>query len=225
MLRHENKYIISLAAAEELRARLRAILRPDPHAGETGSYFIRSLYFDDIDCSAYHDKLAGVCDRAKWRIRFYNLDDSYIVLEKKEKFAGMTRKRSARIDRALAEEMMAGNFENCAVGKPLLREFHAEAAAGLMTPRITVDYDRMPFVATAGNVRVTLDLGLRTMPRAPELFVADAAVLPVLTPGEAVLEVKYDDFLPEYISEALECVPKARMAVSKYCLCLAAVNG
>jgi len=225
VLRHENKYIISLAAAEELRARLRAVLRPDPHAGASGGYFIRSLYFDDIDCSAYHDKLAGVCDRAKWRIRFYNLDDSYIVLEKKEKFAGMTRKRSCRIDRALAEEMIDCNFDRCAAGKPLLQEFHAEATAGLMQPRITVDYDRVPFVATAGNVRVTLDLGLRTMPRTPELFAADAAVLPVLTPGEAVLEVKYDDFLPEYISEALECVPKARMAVSKYCLCLAAVNG
>ena len=47
--RHEIKYIISLREAELLKYRLRALLRPDSHVRADGSYFIRSLYFDDTD--------------------------------------------------------------------------------------------------------------------------------------------------------------------------------
>ena len=81
--RHEIKYIISLREAELLKYRLRALLRPDPHVRADGSYFIRSLYFDDTDYRAYHEKIAGVKERTKYRIRFYNMDDSRITLEKK----------------------------------------------------------------------------------------------------------------------------------------------
>ena len=60
--RHEIKYIISLREAELLKYRLRALLRPDPHARTDGSYFIRSLYFDDTDYRAYHLSLIHISE-------------------------------------------------------------------------------------------------------------------------------------------------------------------
>ena len=60
--RHEIKYIISLREAELLKYRLRALLRPDSHVRADGSYFIRSLYFDDTDYRAYHEKIADAHD-------------------------------------------------------------------------------------------------------------------------------------------------------------------
>ena len=83
--RHEYKYLISRADAELLKRRLPYIMERDPHAGPTGQYTIRSLYFDDFRNSAYYDKVDGVNYRAKYRIRFYNYDPSILKLEKKEK--------------------------------------------------------------------------------------------------------------------------------------------
>ena len=83
-LRHEYKYLISRADAELLKLRLPHFMERDPHAGETGRYTIRSLYFDDFNNTAYYDKTDGVNYRAKYRIRFYNYDPSQLKLEKKD---------------------------------------------------------------------------------------------------------------------------------------------
>ena len=58
-LRHEYKYLISKADAELLKLRLPHIMQRDPHAGETGCYTIRSLYFDDVNAAAYYEKMDG----------------------------------------------------------------------------------------------------------------------------------------------------------------------
>ena len=91
-LRHEYKYLISRADAELLKLRLPHIMERDPNAGENGQYTIRSLYFDDVDAAAYYEKVDGLDNRAKYRIRFYNYDGSNIKLEKKEKLGNLTRK-------------------------------------------------------------------------------------------------------------------------------------
>ena len=60
--RHELKYFIHPAEVEALRARLRPVLKMDSHCRGGKPYVIRSLYFDDIDDSAYFDKQAGVIE-------------------------------------------------------------------------------------------------------------------------------------------------------------------
>ncbi|MBR5721946.1 MAG: VTC domain-containing protein [Clostridia bacterium] len=92
-MRHELKYIIGPAAAATLKSILPATLRYDPHYKD-GRYTISSLYFDDLSFSAYNDKVNGEEDREKFRIRLYNGDDSYIVLEKKSKKNDMVNKYS-----------------------------------------------------------------------------------------------------------------------------------
>lgn len=217
-LRHELKYVISTRSAVFLRQRLALALDPDPHAGPDGGYFIRSLYFDDTDWTAYRDKLDGVERRAKYRLRYYNFDESYLSFEKKEKLRDMTRKTAAAVSRDRALAMAAGGDPG-ETEDPLLLEFRARWNAGLR-PRVLVDYDRFVFAHPAGNTRVTLDLNVRTSPCKTELFDRDLAMLPVLDRGEAVLEVKYDDFFPAFVGRLLEDVPKTRCAVSKYCRCL-----
>ena len=90
--RHEYKFLISRADAELLKLRLPRIMERDPHAGDTGRYTIRSLYFDDVNAAAYYEKADGIDKRTKYRIRFYNYDSSVIKLEKKEKLGNLTRK-------------------------------------------------------------------------------------------------------------------------------------
>ena len=84
-LRHEWKHIISPSDQAQLIARLSTFCSPDEHYG-ANSYHIRSLYFDNVYDKTLRERLNGQECREKIRIRYYNFDDSYIVLEKKSKF-------------------------------------------------------------------------------------------------------------------------------------------
>lgn len=72
--RNEWKYYISLWEGELLKKRLLPFMEIDDHA-LNGRYTIRSLYFDDYWNSAYEEKIMGVEDRQKWRIRIYNFSE------------------------------------------------------------------------------------------------------------------------------------------------------
>lgn len=221
-MRYELKYIISRPLAMFLSGELKKYMQLDPHARADGSYFIRSLYFDNMCASAYRDKLDGVEKRAKYRIRFYNHDPSFVCFEKKEKIRDMTCKTACRI-RAEEAVCMAEHAEVPDRDDPLLREFRAACIAGSRA-RVLVDYDRYIFIHPVGNTRITLDLDVRTTPFETDLFARDLASLPVLSPGEAILEVKYTDVFPTHIGRLLETFPKDRSAVSKYCRCLSVIE-
>jgi len=84
-LRHEYKHIINMSDLLQLKMRLGAALQHDEHSGEDGTYYIKSLYFDNYMDKAYREKKDGVNKREKFRIRYYNNDISFIRLEKKSK--------------------------------------------------------------------------------------------------------------------------------------------
>ena len=221
--RHELKYLISKGSAELLKLRLPGICGRDPHAGPTGQYTIRSLYFDDRNYSAYDEKMAGVADRVKYRIRYYNYDTRQIRLEKKEKHGDLSRKTGQTITLAEAMHLQSGSRANYPDGQSgLLAEFQRNTNCGLR-PAILVDYDRTPFVCNAGQTRITLDENIRTRPYDADLLASRQAMVPVLDEGQVVLEVKFNDFLPGYLAAALEDIPKVNLAVSKYVLCLSTI--
>ena len=219
--RHEYKYLISRADAELLKLRLPHVMERDPHAGETGQYTIRSLYFDDFANSAYYEKVDGLNLRAKYRIRFYNYDASALKLEKKEKYGHLTRKTAQTITKhdamALEYALSTGCPDN---PEGLTEELRLACLSKGLRPRVLVDYDRTPFLCRDGNTRITLDENLRTRPYIAHLFASPRAMTPVIDPDQVILEVKFDDFLPGYLAAALADIPKAPMAISKFALCM-----
>lgn len=217
--RHEYKFLISQPAAELLKCRLPGLMARDPHAGPAGQYTIRSLYFDDPHFSACEEKLAGIRDRVKYRIRCYNYDTSLIRLEKKEKHGDLTRKSGQTVTQTQVQALQSGCRPDLTEAPDtLLGELQRQVACGLR-PAVLVDYDRTPFVCNAGQTRITLDENIRTKPYDADLWASHTAMLPVLEPGQVVLEVKFNDFLPGYLAQALEDIPKVHLAVSKYVLC------
>lgn len=81
--RHELKFIINQHQYFIIRQRLKNMMQQDANVGDTGEYHIRSLYFDDVNNKALHEKLGGIRDRSKYRIRIYNTQDKVIHFEKK----------------------------------------------------------------------------------------------------------------------------------------------
>ena len=219
--RQEHKFQISLGNMELLRSKLRCAMRTDNHAGPDGGYWIRSLYFDDRNYTALREKLDGVKDRSKFRIRYYNFDDSYIVLEKKERNGDLCRKTSQRVSREVAEKIAAG--QRSGGGSPLLEEFDGLVSQGLH-PVILVDYHRCAYSSPVSDTRVTLDSQLRSPIHSLDFFDRTLPCFPVFGAQEALIEVKYDRFAPPHITALLEGIPKVKLAVSKYARCLAMIE-
>lgn len=219
--RHEFKYLISKNAADLLRMRLPHFMQRDSHAGPTGQYTIRSLYFDDPDYHAFYEKVSGIDNRTKYRIRCYNYNASVFKLECKEKKGNLTRKTGQAITLADALALQEGTLEPC----PDTKEGMAEHLRMLRRttgtrPAVLVDYDRTPFVCHSGNTRITLDENLRTNPYCTDILGPITTMIPVLEPDQVILEVKFDDFLPGYLCDVLADIPKIPMAISKFAMCL-----
>lgn len=216
--RHELKYLISRASAELLRRRLPHFMGRDPHAGPSGQYTIRSLYFDDFYGSAMEEKESGLAMRTKYRLRCYNYDLSFVKLERKEKHDSLTKKAAQTVSRQEALALQCLEADPAASGLKL--ELQNKLRWEGLRPRVLVDYDRTPFVCADGNTRITLDENLRTRPYCADLEAPGTAMIPVLEQEQVILEVKFDDFLPGYLAQALADIPKAPMAISKFTLCM-----
>ena len=93
-LRHELKYFINERQYFVLSGILDSVLSRDPNGDEYNEYHIRSLYFDTAFNTALYDKLNGVQNRDKYRIRIYNFSDRVIKLECKTKVGTLISKRS-----------------------------------------------------------------------------------------------------------------------------------
>lgn len=216
--RHENKYFISRAGYLLLRSRLQALMQTDPHAARDGTYFIRSLYFDDYRQSGLIEKADGVQNREKFRIRFYDFDPAFIRLESKQKWTDLTRKESAPLTRAQTEAILRGElWDLWDSPEPLLQSFYLKVRTRLLRPAVLVDYTREAYLYR--DVRITFDMDLHTGNYARNLFDPDFPTVPVFPDDRMILEVKFDDMLPDAVFQLLHGVPAARSAISKYALC------
>ena len=216
--RHEWKHEINAADRLVLLARLNAVMKRDPHAVD-GVYRIRSLYFDDLRDTALREKIDGVNRREKFRIRYYNGDNSYIVLEKKSKLNGLCAKESCRISAGEARRLLDGDLGWMVdAGRPLCTELYSKMKSRGLRPKTIVDYTREPFVFGPGNVRVTIDRDLRTGDFRTDFLDPETLTLPV-EDAPMILEVKWDAFLPELIRDAVSLPGRRAAAFSKYEQC------
>ena len=216
--RHEVKHSISPGDYWELRSRLRAVLYPDSHADAGGIYTIRSLYFDDADDTALRQKLDGIRDRDKYRIRYYNNDTDFINLEKKSKRDQCCLKQSASLTKEECERILAGDIDWLNSRAGLLQELYRKMKYEGLRPQTIVDYVRDPFVYPAGNVRVTLDHDIRTGMRCTDFLDPDCVTVPV-TENVIILEVKWDSYLPDIVRDAVRIPNRTASAFSKYAAC------
>lgn len=221
-MRHELKYLVCEPSARILKSVLSASLRFDPHY-PNGTYSVCSLYFDDLSRSAYTEKTDGAPEREKFRIRLYDSDDSYIVLEKKYKKNDLVDKRSFLLDRAAANALIGGEYIEG--NDSLLKEFISKRTSEGLCPSMVVKYERTAFVFPFENTRITIDESVRFSQNAASLFDPDASFIPLPNEAKTIVEIKYDNAFPSFLVPILSSVPTERTAFSKYALTVGAMNG
>ena len=219
--RHEIKYDITYLDYLALRQRIRAVMKPDVHVRADGTYLIRSIYFDNIADKALYEKREGVAVREKFRIRYYNDDTGFFMLEKKVKDHYLCRKESVPLTYDECCEILNGDFHGIRKRKePLLQEFCLKCTQQLLKPKVQVSYIREPYLYAPGNVRVTFDWGVRTSMNHAKFFEREWKDLSVMEqPSGMILEVKYDEYLPEIIRILLQMEDVRQRSFSKYGEC------
>ena len=216
--RHEWKHEINASDLLALRRRLRAVMDPDRH-GRDGRYFVRSLYFDDPSDRALREKLDGVSRREKFRLRCYDGDAVLILLEKKSKISGLCRKESVPLPEAEARALAEGRPDRLGAGlPPLLWELCQKMRTQLLRPRTIVDYTREAYLFGRGNVRVTMDWDIRTGLGGTDFLDFGCVTVPA-GGAPAILEVKWDAFLPDVIRDAVQLEGRRTAPFSKYAAC------
>ena len=216
---NEIKHIIDPADKAAIIANMRQVAQLDPNVGPTGTYLIRSLYFDNLTDKALREKKDGVNEREKFRIRYYNGDTSFIKLEKKVKRNSMGYKVTAPLTAKEAKRIVDGDTTWMATsGRGLIIELYSKMKSQLMRPKTIVDYTRTPFIYKPGNVRVTIDENIRTGLRCTDFLNPDCVTIPA---GDyvIVLEVKWDEYLPNIIRRAVHVRDRRESAFSKYERC------
>lgn len=122
----------------------------------------------------------------------------------------------ALITQEEAESILDCNTEWMAASNyPLIVELYTKMKSQGLRPKSIVDYSREAYVFKTGNVRVTIDRNIRTGLLSTDMFNLN---LPMITAGDSqiLLEVKYDNFLPEIISNIVQLESRHQTAFSKY---------
>ena len=219
--RHELKYMISYWQYLQLRSRFRQVMKQDPHVGKNGTYQIRSIYFDNIQDKALREKVFGVAKREKFRIRYYNDNFEQITLEKKIKDNNLCMKVSAPLQENECGRLLKGDLEWMKDhSSSLVQELYGKMKYQQLKPRVLVSYTREPYIFTAGNVRITFDWNVRTTMYHQKFL--EEKVYDVETgqcPGEMIMEVKYDAFLPRVIQDMIQSEGIRKQSFSKYAAC------
>ena len=215
--RHELKHYINFSDYISIKSRLRSIMHIDKNANENNEYKIRSLYFDNVYDKALMEKVIGIPKRDKFRIRFYNDNHEFIRLEKKSKIRGLCLKDSEKITKEECEKIINGDIEFLRdSNKKLFIDLYSEIKGNLLRPRTIVDYTREAYIYPIGNVRITFDKSIRTGLNNINMFDKNLPTIETIDNKYIVLEVKFDEFLPQIIRDIIQVKERRATSISKY---------
>lgn len=218
--RSELKHYINYQDYEIIKCRISKVLAIDKNTNENLEYKIRSIYFENFNDKVLQEKLLGLNKRDKFRIRLYNDDASFIRLEKKSKINGLCKKISCPITKDEVLKIINNDtYFMIKSNRPLLQELYFKMKTEFLKPKTIVDYEREAYIYKIGNVRITFDKNLRTGIVSNDLFNKDLCTINPINKANIVLEVKYDEFLPEFILDLLQLGERTRTSISKYALC------
>lgn len=218
VIRKELKYSINYFEYTTLTQKLHNILLEDKNNGE-GGYLVRSLYFDSYANTDFYQKLSGAMNRKKIRLRIYSHDDPNVKLEIKRKYADAQEKQTVIISREDAQSLIDLDYE-------VLRKYKSDTANTIynilkvnhLIPIVLIEYKRKAFIHPMNNIRITLDSEVESSESNFDFF----AKAPVLAPTDyyyqAILEVKFNEFIFKWITDVFKPYNLDQQSYSKYML-------
>lgn len=214
MYRVEDKYVVSNLDFFLLEEKIKEFLSLD----NGHEYKISSLYFDDYYDTDLNDTIAGNPIRKKMRIRIY--DDSFKTIKLEIKY-----KCYSRIDKkycVISKDEMYSLIRGIPIGWSDDEDsprnlFNEKIISSKLVPKVIVTYERSAYLYEFGNTRITFDKNVRSSKNI-ELF-GDKKLYCDSIEDNKILEVKYDEFMPDFVSSLLTNGNTRQVSFSKYRLC------
>ncbi|WP_062109886.1 polyphosphate polymerase domain-containing protein [Bacillus niameyensis] len=199
-----------------LRNRLKHYMQTDPNANHNGTYLIRSVYFDNFENKVLTQKKEGHFERDKFRVRLYNYNTAFLYLEKKSKRNNLTYKQKCQLSAPEYERIRHGDIAWMEHdSRTLLQDLYVQMNLFQLKPITVVDYEREVYIYPHGNVRVTFDSSIKTSFRNNDVLNSQLPMVET-NPDIVVLEVKYDQYLPDVIKQMLQIGNRLKGTYSKY---------
>lgn len=219
VFRQEKKFLISIEEFYKFKGLLSNVMEEDKHSKENEYYQVRSLYFDSIDDRDYQEKLDGVAIRRKLRLRNYGPNSQFALLEMKQKQGEYQKKRSLKLPKEDALQLIKGNYSILLTYKEeFAKECYAVMTMNCYRPATVITYHRKAFIAKENKIRITFDYNIVANENEFNIFTYKINEYPVFNPYIVILEVKYNGFLLAYIKEIINQCGKSEISMSKYCL-------
>jgi len=232
-MRLEYKYLIPASGFEKIRSEMLPYLKLDEYADrkDKKEYTVRSIYFDNPRWQYYIDKIEGLKDRKKLRVRGYNdsFGESLIFLEIKRKNQGfISKNRSPLLYGDLPKILETGNskeyiFNSVSNSRSLndAEKFLYYYTNDHLSPTILITYEREPFYYKFDkNLRITFDKNLRflSFPEYDDLF--EEEDLQKALKNYVILEIKFTCSFPSWMQNILTRYDLQRRPISKYTICI-----
>ncbi len=218
VLREEKKFLINI---EEFRRKsnfLDMVMMQDTHNGASG-YTIRSLYFDTPYDNDFFEKMDGLELRRKLRLRIYDPNSDFAMLEIKQKQGAYQKKRSLRMTREDAMALIRGEYEVLLkYPEDFAKECYALIKTKCYRPKTVIEYRRKAYIAKENKIRITFDHSITASETNFDIFSPQLILNPVIDSFNVVLEVKYNGFILGYIRDFIDSIDKSELSVSKYVL-------
>jgi len=231
--RNEKKYLVPNAILPNLRNRFAPFLEADEYSESEKNYpeyTVRSIYFDSNGKDSYFEKIEGLKNRKKIRIRGYGHQSSNtkVVLEIKRKLEDRVTKNRASVPYEQLDNLIrTGDLETCfGKSKSSKKEDASRFLYNIkrynLMPQNQIVYDREAYHGRFDpGMRVTFDKNIRyrPAPKVTQLFLDFGLKRAWI--GYFILEVKYfNGEMPTWAKSIIEEFELKHEALSKYAKCV-----
>ena len=221
--RYELKYRIRETKARAVAQYIQSYISADKYARKRPGheYPVSSLYFDSDHLHLCNETIQGKKNRFKLRVRCYDDDpESMCFFEIKRRINNVILKDRARIPKSQILNALAGSQISAPLYKKdekALNQFRFYVKNLCARPILMVRYQREAYEGDSSNrVRITFDrqLDFRTV-NTPEVT-TDGAGWHNVPMDFVVLEIKFTDRYPFWLTDMVKIFDLKQTAMSKY---------
>jgi hypothetical protein len=222
--RYEFKYLLNKKISSFIEDEVRYFMKYDGHIHpELGNrYFVRSLYFDNLLSSNFYEKVDGIKNRRKYRLRTYSkhLDKNVpIYLEEKGRRNERTYKVRTKINHNHIQYFLNRKYIRLLLSlypdNQLIKNFSFDCIRKNIVPRVLIDYKRRPYINKHGTYfRLTFDESVSSI-ISSQLFIENKQWLECRA-GYTILEVKFDRSMPPWFHRIIQNYNLRRLSISKF---------
>ncbi|MDX1393726.1 MAG: polyphosphate polymerase domain-containing protein [Gemmatimonadota bacterium] len=219
--RFELKYLLSTRQVEGFVRSLEPYLRTDANAEARRGYPVHSVYWDSDEWTLFWEKIEGLKDRRKLRVRRYSGVD-YAFIEIKHRTDRTLQKRRTKLPlETVYRAFRAADSrpdDVVDIDDPVVREAMYLRHRHRLRPRMAVGYRRRAFFGRfEPDLRITVDT--RVQYHATETDIAGPFENGeyVVDPRVAILEIKFNDQVPDWLVRQVSAHGLEMTRMSKFC--------